>query len=592
MMRAVFVLVLALLLLVWLGFSGPPRAVAPPPPSPTSTEAGEDSGPPPDADPGPAELELRPTARASSADERGTELRVRITDERGRPVSRAAVRVRALGVLPSREKMLEGEAAHGVFETRVHPDAEAVRVEVRWARDAAGDPLGATVAGPFAGPPAEVGVALGAGREVTGVVRGPAGADLSGVRVFAVPDLPIGAVLDKPEYAHALARPDTEGRVVLRGLGPYPYRVAFLVPTDLVTPRTVRLPAGERTFAVELRPAQNIVLRVVGPGGAAVEGAKIRFRPRSSAIEDHLETGPDGRVVLNRLDPEERYVLSIRRPPGEVTLVPEEIERPDWIPRDEVFAFRTMGVIRGRVVDADGAAVPRAELRAYIGPRPTGRSVDTDAEGRFRLEHLCAGQPVRLVAAPPEESPGNWRDSEVRVWPGKEEVVVRLSGRVGDLVVEVEGAAGARAELRAENAEAFVRHFARVGEGGRVVFPGLALRRTWTLWIESDGRYLYRTGLRAGDEVHAVLEPGLPVGGRIRFPKAATFPEARLSRGELSFFPKIGPDGSFRVDTVPPGVWRLDVRAVLPDGQVRRSLDVRAGDSVDVDLTDAPVEPR
>lgn len=533
----------------------------------------------------PAEPESEPGPRRP--------LDVRITDPEGRPVTSASVRVfaRAEDRLPWDDRDRSGEAALGVFRTTLHPDTTGVFVEVRSARDGAGRPLGAMLAGPFTGPPAAIGVELSPSRSVEGVFRGPDGAGVAGVRVLVLPDLPREIYVGEREsYAHDVAWSDAEGRVRLRGLGDLPYRLVFSVPPDLVLPVPIELARGKSAFAVDLRRARTVEIRAVGPAGEPVAGAEVEIcrgvrRPLT------VETGADGRAVVSGLDPDVGYGLTVERPDGVDDLLPREFENRVWRPRDEVFAFRAGGVIRGRVVDAAGRPVAWARVRAHTDANLAGGEVHADGEGRFLMPDLEAGEAVYLLAAPDGEDPLRHPGSRAKAMPGDENVVVRLPGTVGDLVLEVADAAGVSARLESEPTGA-PWHHGRVDEDGRLVFRSLPSDRTWSLWIESGDRYLHRTGLRAGDTVRASLEPGLTVRGRVRFPEGATRRGLRLARGELSLFANIEPDGSYVVSPVPPGTWELRAWAHYPGGRVRKVFDVLAGETVDVDLTDGPVVPR
>lgn len=110
-----------------------------------------------------------------------------------------------------------------------------------------------------------------------------------------------------------------------------------------------------------------------------------------------------------RLQPgEERPGLDFTVPAGEAaglaiaTLKTQMSRRPAQNPRlpAQTPPPRPTGVVRGRVADVDGRAIPHAQVLVFAATRTDSRSAITDEDGRFEVGELGAGS-VRVSANKP-----------------------------------------------------------------------------------------------------------------------------------------------------------------------------------------------
>ncbi len=239
---------------------------------------------------------------------------------------------------------------------------------------------------------------------VRGVVRDEAGRPLAGVAVRVLP-------MGKEEVLS-----DAQGR----------FRVAwdmrnwsgktenYLVALDARHKLAAVGPAIEDGNEVELtlRPTATLFGQVVDINDHGIPGTEITvmlWGPNWGSRlfrNDIIKTDAQGRFEVRTIPPEQKY---------HITAMADGYGRTDIeVEKSEVIVGRVdVGTlhlavanlaISGVVVDPQGRPVPNAAVSTITGPRTGQRECRTraDAEGRFRLEGLCAG-PVHLQGAAPIE---------------------------------------------------------------------------------------------------------------------------------------------------------------------------------------------
>lgn len=250
---------------------------------------------------------------------------------------------------------------------------------------------------------------LSAGRElprrrrITGTVLEPTGAPAVGAKVFfeyheTESDLAGRFSIEVPfqPFLHPVSAESADGRFVS---AESPVDSEDIQDSDA---------DGVVEDAIVLRlPAEmgELRVRLVDAAGAPVEGYEVLVFDGTArggstdCLEDRgsytRRTGEDGRYVVEGVAQRSYSLRFLNRETMHVLdtepLTPGETEHVVTIPEDGF-----VDVLRGRVVDAFGAPVrgARVKLKADISPRSrgiwmteSGRTTETDAEGRFAIEN-------------------------------------------------------------------------------------------------------------------------------------------------------------------------------------------------------------
>jgi len=235
--------------------------------------------------------------------------------------------------------------------------------------------------------------------KITGVVRDERGKSIEGVKLKVCP---MGGNQDSTS--------DSEGRFEalydFGGWGGRETPIMFLVG---------RYEAGNLAGAVEieedasqvdiiLKPAATFTGKAVDPDGKGIAGARITIMLRvsswgSSIGRDRIMTDEQGKFEIKAIPMEHKYTLYIRAE-GYGEIRQEGISTDDAVNNHLDIGALTLAVanlsVSGIVVDNDGNPVAGASI--YCSGEGQSRSrTETDMEGKFTLEKVCAGR-IRISA--------------------------------------------------------------------------------------------------------------------------------------------------------------------------------------------------
>lgn len=402
-----------------------------------------------------------------------------------------------------------------------------------------------------------------------------------------------------------------------------------------------RVVAGE-TQGIDVTLARGATVggRIVGEDGRPVAYATValldprrRWDGEASSISDL-----DGRYLVTGLRAG-TYEVRVAAP-GYAPITDEQEARvvvpPDLAPvtRDLRLSLGAVLVGRVRTPEGGGAAGAVVEVRAAGPPELRARVRDldaiTDPNGAFRLLGVPTGVDLVVSAAHDDWVRGTLRP--LRLTPGQTQevaLVLRAGASLPGRVVDAQGRAVADARVRwgaitPDNEE-------RVGHGDAFRADEALGQRV--LRTDADGRFLlerlepgrlllkveregfadwYRRDLVMGAEgpqpaLTVTLEGALAVRGRVTVAEAGTpiegawvYAEENRPGGDEPQDPgrvralvavQTGADGTYRLDRLPPGRYKVAVWLAL--GFQNRSLrDVAAGSSgVDFALEPLPPPP-
>ncbi|MAD33663.1 MAG: hypothetical protein CMJ88_07885 [Planctomycetes bacterium] len=319
------------------------------------------------------------------------------------------------------------------------------------------------------------------------VVDAKSGQPLGGVEVIAVKDQPSFApVVDRfrglfqdgmfvdtratrRELGRTVSNPDGSFEI----LGVAPGRLFLDGRSDgwfVRTPASARIARGEVVEGVELRASPGGRLRgiVIGADGAPSPGASVNVRPGLNAFLGQITerqyrwldtvTDDQGRFDIPGVPAGEGYTVSVTAP----SVALEEVHGVS-VRAGEVTALTVQAhqgaIVEGRVLDPDGEPVGGASVamvyldlsRVLFSADGRSEPLVTDADGRFRLEHVAAGR-VAMVAAADDVAPSNIAELAVVDGGVYDDVLLQLG--VGEAVAGVvvddrdQPVAGAEVEVR------------------------------------------------------------------------------------------------------------------------------------------------
>ncbi|OJW05644.1 MAG: hypothetical protein BGO49_22265 [Planctomycetales bacterium 71-10] len=182
-------------------------------------------------------------------------------------------------------------------------------------------------------------------------------------------------------------------------------------PTDFNAVKAVEIPEGVATFAageVRLDRGRDVRLRVVDEAGRPAIGALVGgTSPRLPGLVTGVPVDENGEVAIRALARGERRAIRIRHGEGKLgaflALSAEDV--PEGRPL--VVTIRPFGSVSGRFVDSWGRPVAgRATLGMTasevdaIRAGTSVRTVEVDAQGRFRIDDLLPGEGFGILWLP------------------------------------------------------------------------------------------------------------------------------------------------------------------------------------------------
>jgi hypothetical protein len=203
-----------------------------------------------------------------------------------------------------------------------------------------------------------------------------------------------GARGDAWALARASTTTDAEGRFVLSGLDPAPYRISVMPPTQSLPVALVRARApesGELAIRVpeEASASATIALRALAPDGGPAAKARVEFVQITSGAKLTREVGADGRFESPKIPPGEYRVRLRSHDRGDLDLGLRTLARGEDIDLGDV---RFPEPARVTVALGKGSSKALAAIFDRVGP-------EGDRDTVYRL-YLGAGREGTAVLSP------------------------------------------------------------------------------------------------------------------------------------------------------------------------------------------------
>ncbi len=408
---------------------------------------------------------------------------------------------------------------------------------------------------------------------------------------------------DRPQAA---ATSGADGAFRIEGLGRGKQTVEVLRVADpFVPPPPSEIEAGSTDARIVVHKGVALDVPVVDWNGAPLVGARVHVvwnRPEGQGSWQEVpivdsRTDAKGAFRLPPRDPGQPLKLSVEAPDDRDDVA--RVEDEQWHPK----AGEPIRAARGYVVSGvvrDGLGRP---VRASIIRRETRESGNevrgmswtseldvgaSEADGTFRLRGVPYG-PAPLRAVPVG---GDWGSARESAWVeatpehssvdlvafakvvGEGSVTVRVAGaktgRTGTLVLE----SAAVGEARSLGL--------RFDDEGVAVTQGV-LAGKYSVWIpaygDDDRRICFRTGVAVeGGDLTLDLTEGQPVKFKVVLPEKAEVESVEVI-GPLGFAIEADDagDGHYVVKALPPGTWKVKVRAYLGRKALAAEADAEAG---------------
>jgi hypothetical protein len=219
-----------------------------------------------------------------------------------------------------------------------------------------------------------------------------------------------------------------DGAFRLDGLSSGRYQVSARIVGSTEARANVDVAEGDLEGVVlTVGPGVVVSGRVLGPDGSGASNANVvvwNFGGGKNYPPQRVATGTDGRFVVDSLKG------------GFVRLVAESarfgvgfVDRTAVSESNATEVTLSLGSgssVSGRVLDSTGAPVFGVNVRAFQGHEgmPLIRTVQTDADGKFTVQHLIPG-PIYLVASAGRFDSAPWRSP---VAPGRVQGII-VAGR-------------------------------------------------------------------------------------------------------------------------------------------------------------------
>jgi len=232
---------------------------------------------------------------------------------------------------------------------------------------------------------------------IAGVARDEAGKPLAGVRLQALP------------MSRGEATSDSQGRFEIgwdpRRLGSRQtvhYLVARHERRNLAV--AVEIEEETKTLDLKLKPGVTFTGEVVDPDGRGIDNARIMTMLRvsnwgSSLGRGRVVTNATGKFEVRAIPRDHKYSVTASAEgfgQNEIQIHADNAEYNHLDVGKLTLAVANLAV-SGVVVDADDKPVAGARVYCY-GEGQTPGSTQTDAEGKFTIEKICAGT-IRISAS-------------------------------------------------------------------------------------------------------------------------------------------------------------------------------------------------
>ncbi len=245
---------------------------------------------------------------------------------------------------------------------------------------------------------------------------------------------------ERGEYSLALGSGATAVRVAAPGIASESFDVPAFQPSEF-----------ERRFDIDVASAVVGEGWVVDPSGNAVSGAEVTLSEWSATKTRRREamafatSDADGYFLLEGLTPGTVEITVYTAEWAPATVPGVEVPPAAELAPDAIYALGTVTLapavaIEGRVIDSEEQPIREVAVRSYARGSERNDQLQTDHDGRFRLEGLAEGDRVQLDF----RSPG-WvgkQMSDVVAGEGVPLEVVMLRGASFKVVVVSETGAG------------------------------------------------------------------------------------------------------------------------------------------------------
>ena len=331
---------------------------------------------------------------------------------------------------------------------------------------------------------------LGAGARVAGrVVAAADGSPIAAAPISVSPHRGFGGAWNDGSWPPAFppvqdqtieSVSGADGSFAIESLIPGVYSIGTAVPGWAPEWRETTIPAAE-SVTLSLRVVREVGVVVLGPDERPAAGARVEITLEDDDSWRHdrtRQTGADGACRFTGITPGRWRVFATRNGLAPVA--------SDWTPETTTKVVLRMArglEITGRVVDADGAPVPKLEVRcAANDARRDGRHEETtDDDGRFKFGPLAPGTFDVTFPELAVTRDGVEAGTDVAVaLTGRSRIAGRLLGAEGDGYYAYE-------DVRIRPAAGGPEREVRTDERGRFEFRGLepgiydvSAERRWT----------------------------------------------------------------------------------------------------------------
>jgi uncharacterized GH25 family protein len=165
----------------------------------------------------------------------------------------------------------------------------------------------------------------------------------------------------------------------------------------------VQLEEDAKELDITLKPGVTFTGKVVDPDGKGMINARVFVTLRgprwSSTIESNIETDAEGNFEVKAIPPEQKYIITANAEGYGRNRI-EEIGTEDAVNNQLSVGELKLPLanlsVSGVVVDDEDKPVADARISCYGDNQPPRRT-QTDADGKFTLDKVCAGR-MRISA--------------------------------------------------------------------------------------------------------------------------------------------------------------------------------------------------